>query len=130
LTQRDSDGEPRYRADIHYEYSAPGGKHFGDRVLCYYRWGFDGHSYNQAAENGVVLRYPVGREVRVHYDPAEPEESVLEPGQVLSELVCGLVALGIMALATLLLLLVVLGRVRVWRVRQRAHELASLAGAR
>ena len=37
-------------------------------------------SSNRSHAEGIVTRYPTGNGVTVHYDPADPETAVLEPG--------------------------------------------------
>lgn len=67
-----SDGTT-YAAKIEYEFELGGTSYTGDR-----------HSYFSISTSSrghaeeVVKRYPVGRRVQVHYDPGEPEDSVLE----------------------------------------------------
>ncbi|MEZ6165491.1 MAG: DUF3592 domain-containing protein [Phycisphaerales bacterium] len=62
-----------YEARVEYEFVLNGTTYYGDR-----------HSYFSISTSSrghaeeVVKRYPVGRRVQVHYDPGEPEDSVLE----------------------------------------------------
>jgi Protein of unknown function (DUF3592) len=61
--------------EIAYSYSVKGRKFSANR----YQFGDTGRrSVNEI--RGVVARYPVGRTVRVTYNPNDPSQSVLEPG--------------------------------------------------
>ena len=57
-----------------YEYEVDGHKYRGDRVTL-------GRvsSTSPGLARRLAARYPVGREVGVHYDPKRPSESVLRP---------------------------------------------------
>jgi len=88
------DGKATYTADITYEYALDGRTFEGDRV-----WFGDAYSASDAsAFRAAVGRYPVGRAVKVHYDPAEPAESVLEPGPTWSGSALYFIGLGLMTL--------------------------------
>lgn len=88
------DGKATYTADITYEYSLDGQTFEGDRV-----WFGDDYSASDAsAFRAAVGRYPVGKAVKVHYDPAEPAESVLEPGATWSGSALYFIGLGLMTL--------------------------------
>lgn len=81
-----------YTPQIQYEYAAGGRTYSGDRVS----FGQSGSSGSQGFAQQVVDRYPLGREVSVHYNPSAPDESVLEaglPGVVFLPIVVGLVLL-------------------------------------
>jgi hypothetical protein len=125
VTDHGSEDE-RYRAAVRYGYSVDGVRHVGDRVRFYYRWRFDDHYYDRAFVEEIVSRYPVGREVKVYYQPGAPENSVLEPGLVRVELVTGRVALGFMGLAVVLLLFMAGCRLHAWRLRRRADRAAAV----
>jgi hypothetical protein len=71
-------GRPRsetHAARIAYEYSVDGNRREGSRVSF-------GHydTADEADAARVVKRYPAGTNVKVHYMPGNPGESVLEPG--------------------------------------------------
>jgi hypothetical protein len=88
------DGKATYTADITYEYALDGRTFEGDRV-----WFGDDYSASDAsAFRAAVGRYPVGQAVKVHYDPAEPAESVLEPGTTWSGSALYFIGLGLMTL--------------------------------
>jgi hypothetical protein len=65
---RDIDGQWENQAQVVYEYVAGGQTYRGSRV----KFGFTPQA------KPTVTRYPAGCEVDVHYDPAKPQESVLE----------------------------------------------------
>jgi hypothetical protein len=71
-------GRPRsvtYVARVAYAYAVDGIRHEGRRISY-------GHydSAEEADADAVAGRYPVGAQVKVHYMPGHPGESVLEPG--------------------------------------------------
>jgi hypothetical protein len=93
-------GGATYTADITYEYALDGRTFEGDRV-----WFGDDYSASDAsAFRAAVGRYPVGRAVKVHYDPAEPAESVLEPGPTWSGSALYFIGLGLMTLGGIIAL--------------------------
>ena len=93
------DGKATYTADITYDYALDGRSFEGDRV-----WFGDDYSASDAsAFRAAVDRYPVGQAVQVHYDPAEPAESVLEPGPTWSGSALYLIGLGLMTLGGIIL---------------------------
>ncbi len=64
----------RYQADVTYDYIVSGVNYTGSRVAYVYR------VYpNTADVDPVLANYPEGKVVRVHYDPAEPANAVIEP---------------------------------------------------
>jgi hypothetical protein len=61
--------------EIAYSYSVKGRKFSANR----YQFGDTGRrSVNEI--RGIMARYPVGRTVRVTYNPSDPSQSALEPG--------------------------------------------------
>ncbi len=64
-----------YHARVRYKFSVDGTVYSGDRV-AYGDYG----SSNSSHANGVVKRYPEGKQVTVHYMPGNPEECLLETG--------------------------------------------------
>jgi len=68
-------GKRTYWAEVDYEYTVDGAQHTGNTVS----FGAARNS-NRLLVEKVVDRYPVGQAVKVHYDPASPDVSVLEPG--------------------------------------------------
>ena len=64
-----------YHAEIQYEFTVDGISIDGDRV-AYGDYG----TGNSNHASSIVKRYPVGKEVTVHYMPGNPEQAQLEPG--------------------------------------------------
>ncbi len=64
---------PSHRAKVVYEYEVQGKPFTSDSVLLV-------GTVSVRREQEIVNRYPVGRSVHVHYNPAKPEEALLEPG--------------------------------------------------
>lgn len=94
-------GGATYTAVITYQYSLDGQTFEGDRV-----WFGDDYSVSNAfasAFRAAVRRYPVGKAVKVHYDPDEPGDSVLEPGPTWSGSVFYFIGLVLMTLGSLIL---------------------------
>ena len=92
-TNRDRDnGSVTYGASIAYDYKVNGTSYTGSNVH-FGQYGTSDPSYGR----GIVNRYPMGKQVRVYYDPDEPSTSVLEPGAGWSSFMVG----GIGALFTL-----------------------------
>ncbi|MBI5845358.1 MAG: DUF3592 domain-containing protein [Deltaproteobacteria bacterium] len=75
LTKRHSKGRMGYCASVVYGYSVDGAALTGDRL------GFDRDWKNNPQKPLETLKkYPPGAEIKVHYDPDQPGQSVLEPG--------------------------------------------------
>ena len=68
----------KYQADIEYRYSVDGRSYVGNRVS--YRW--NDKPSSRTSDKGyyerVLEKYPVGKNVTVHYNPNDPDEAVLE----------------------------------------------------
>ena len=86
----------RQRAEIIYEYEVGEKKLQSGRVSL-----SDDYSDAQLTDAQIqdkVKKYPIGEEVTVYFDPADPRESLLEPKQnttmYLLMAVCGLVIAG------------------------------------
>lgn len=81
MTQRESYSGPTepsritYWAEIGYEYEAEGRAWKGDRVSF-----GDAGTSNRPRVQGVVTRYPVGRQVKVFYQPGNAGSACLETG--------------------------------------------------
>lgn len=69
--------ELRYRPAVRYSYHV-GEKDFSGDVL---QWGWSAIYSNSEQPRAIVAKYPNGVIVPVHYDPADPQNAVLEPGQ-------------------------------------------------
>ena len=99
LDESRKDGTTRRSADIGYEYEVAGRAFAGTRVWI-------GDEYTSSPGNefrAAVERHPVGRPVRVHYDPADPARSVLEPGGTWSASALYLAGLGVLGLGVVIL---------------------------
>lgn len=66
----------RYRADVRFSYTVNGRVFHADR----WKWGLTAYYPDEAAAAAVIARYRAGAPVRVFYNPANPGEAVLEPG--------------------------------------------------
>ncbi|HKR57072.1 MAG TPA: DUF3592 domain-containing protein [Gemmatimonadales bacterium] len=64
-----------YQAHVAYSYKVSGQVYEGDRI----GFGMATRGSWQSVQ-GIIGPYPVGAVVQVHYDPATPDESVLQPG--------------------------------------------------
>lgn len=94
------EGKATYTANITYEYSLGGRTFEGDRVW----FGDDYSASNASAFRAAVSRYPVGKAVKVHYDPADAAESVLEPGPTWSGSALYFIGLGLMTIGGIITL--------------------------
>jgi hypothetical protein len=63
------------RPYLHYSYSVAGEPYMGTRIRA-----GDEYAGVQRLRRLLAEHYPVGRFVRVYYNPLDPEEAVLEPG--------------------------------------------------
>ncbi|MCL4678148.1 MAG: DUF3592 domain-containing protein [Alphaproteobacteria bacterium] len=91
---RGNKGKVMFSANVGYDYQVDGQKLLGDTVW----FGGNFSSSSSGLARQTVDKYPVGKQVRVSYDPAQPEVSVLEPGAFWSSYLVygiGLLLLGI-----------------------------------
>jgi len=66
---------PKYEPSLIYSYTVEGVEWEGYRIAV------DAYGYSdREAAQRVVDRYPKGQRVQIHYDPDNPEDSLLEPG--------------------------------------------------
>lgn len=77
VRSRNKDGGKNYHADVVYEYFVDGAKYLGDDVRA---GSSNMSSSNSGGAHKITNTYPKGREVTVYYDPASPQDAVLEPG--------------------------------------------------
>ena len=63
-----------YHARIFYRYSVDGTEYQGQR----YR--YDNHPTDQAPVNAIIAAHPRGSEIKVYYNPRDPQDACLEPG--------------------------------------------------
>ena len=75
-THSDSDGgiQYSYSPRLSYTYQAGGNTYYSDKITFGFQQTFNSEAKAQAA----LQRYPVGGNVTVYYNPANPEEAVLE----------------------------------------------------
>jgi len=90
---KDSEGGYSYRPEVTYQYTVGGKEFVGSRT----RFGVWLATSWSAPSLRVLQQYKMGSRVPVHYDPNDPEESILETG------INGTVFVGI-ALATTVLI--------------------------
>jgi hypothetical protein len=66
-----------YRPAIRYEYQVNDKPYVAD----VWRIGFEAHFTARKKSEGAVALYPAGRTVTVHFNPKDPADAVLEPGE-------------------------------------------------
>jgi hypothetical protein len=67
----------RHHVAVRYAYEVGGRTHVGERI----RFGFIACEPSPEAR-AMAADYPVGRRVAVHFDPADPADAVLRPGEL------------------------------------------------
>ncbi|CUA85294.1 Protein of unknown function (DUF3592) [Gulbenkiania indica] len=72
----DADRPPGWRAVVRYRYTVNNQTYESTRR----RFPEPGFGSNRAEAEAVLTRYPVGGPTTVHYNPANPAEACLEPG--------------------------------------------------
>ncbi|REJ86770.1 MAG: DUF3592 domain-containing protein [Planctomycetota bacterium] len=80
VTTSQSDESTLYRAEVLYSYEVDGREYSSDVVW----FGGNSSTSRRSGPAETVARYPVGAEVKVHYNPADPAVAVLEPGAYFS----------------------------------------------
>lgn len=68
-------GKNDWIAEVRYRYSVQGVAHEGRRLRA-----FEPHHFSREEAERMLAPYPVGARVRVFYDPARHDVSVLIPG--------------------------------------------------
>ena len=76
-SSRDRQGRTQYTPHLGYSYAVAGRNYDCDRIA----WGGSSTGNWPKAADDTVARYPVGSAVKVHYNPENPSEAVLEPAQ-------------------------------------------------
>jgi hypothetical protein len=66
-----------YRADVAYEYVVNETNYTGDKIALSE---MNVNTSRPESAQKIADRYPVGQQVEVHYDPADPGKAVLETG--------------------------------------------------
>ena len=64
-----------YHAQVSYLFSVQGQEYLGEIISL-----GDYSTSDPGNAEKVIARYPLGKTVRVYYEPGKPEKSVLEPG--------------------------------------------------
>jgi hypothetical protein len=81
IRRRHSNGPKSFYAPaIVYDYAVDGGQYVGDAVHAGLSATKTSFRHPRGAEP-YIEKYPVGSEVTVAYDPTDPSNAVLEPGQ-------------------------------------------------
>ena len=83
------DNSVTYGAKMAYNYTVNGLPYTGGTVAF-----GDYSSSDPSHAGGIVSRYPVGKSVKVYYDPSDPKMSALEPGAGWSSFVGLMVGIG------------------------------------
>jgi hypothetical protein len=73
-TDTDGDSSDSYTPYVEYTYQVAGQTYTGHEITFGFKQGFGNASKAQT----VVGKYPVGAQVSVYYDPADPQQAVLE----------------------------------------------------
>jgi hypothetical protein len=76
VERKRSSDSTTYAANVGYDYEVDGEKRMGDTVW----FGGNFSSSNSGLARETVDKYPAGSQVRVYYNPEDPDQSVLEPG--------------------------------------------------
>jgi hypothetical protein len=71
----DAEGGDSYSPEVAYTYAVSGRAFEGERI----KFGENSYGSRSRAE-AIAAGYPVGRQVEVYYEPANPSNAVLEPG--------------------------------------------------
>ncbi len=82
-----------YVPSVSYHYAVNGQPFVGNRI----RFGFMGTQSHAAAER-MIAAYPVGATGMLRYDPQNPQESVLEPDKITSNMLITAIAGGVLLL--------------------------------
>ena len=82
----------RHRAAVQYRYRVAGKEYQAERIF----WG--GNEGRQKHMASVIASYPAGCQVRVHYNPQNPAEAVIDPVQHTGSRPLVLYAMAMMAL--------------------------------
>ncbi|MDX1944912.1 MAG: DUF3592 domain-containing protein [Pirellulaceae bacterium] len=106
VKQTTEKGKTKYSASLQFSYDVK-----GKNYESAYIWPSGGYSSNSKTNHrAIVERYPVGKEVKVYYDPREPSFGVLEPGLTATNYIV-LIAGALFFLAGLVLGLYTLRRI-------------------
>jgi hypothetical protein len=123
---RGSKGSLRRRADIRYRYVVNDQQYTGTRLRLSTLALGDGSRQARAA----VAAFPVGKTVPVSYDPADPAQSLLQPGLLPEHLIVALFAVPHHLIGILLLLVALRQLRRAWRGPLASAPIRHLPGPR
>ena len=98
IVQYDGDGDPCHIGDIEYLYVVQNKEYRNNDVVI----GPSDCTESQAKE--IVQKYPAKSEVKVFYDPSQPEASALEPGANSSSFIFVIIGLIWTAISSVLLI--------------------------
>jgi hypothetical protein len=73
-TDTDGDSRDSYTPYVEYTYQVAGQTYTGREITFGFKQGFSNASKAQA----MLAKFPVGAQVNVYYDPADPQQAVLE----------------------------------------------------
>jgi Protein of unknown function (DUF3592) len=98
LGRRSNKGSAMYEPSVTYRYEVGGQTFTGTRI----GWGGTASSSSQTWADKVVGQFPQGAVLPVRYDPADPAESVLDPGARAGIFMIGLAGLAFTGFAALI----------------------------
>lgn len=82
VEEREGNETHGYDFDIRYEYVVEGSQYNGSR----YRYGSDSNG-DRTGHYRILASFPVGGQVKVHYNPNDPGDAVLRTGIVAADIV-------------------------------------------
>ncbi|MEM9409830.1 MAG: DUF3592 domain-containing protein [Planctomycetota bacterium] len=72
IERHDSDDGPKFTAEFEYEYSVEGLLFKNDR------YDFLNTQGNRSSAQKLIAKYPIGTELKIHFDPNNPQNSVID----------------------------------------------------
>ena len=100
-TRRESEGDDWYDPQVQYQYGIGEQQYQGNRIA----FGSSSTSAHARAEE-IINRYAVGTPVVVYYNPAQPQQAVLEPRATGGNIIFLIVGLDFVLFAGLFLFIV------------------------
>ena len=112
-------GRIQYYARVAYEYEVNAVRYVGNTIAIGAVTGF---LVRESSAQKIVEKYPVGKRVRVYYDPEDPSKAVLEPGA--SSDVTVMLPIGgfILVVGVVILVVILLGKRGAAARRRRIEE--------
>jgi hypothetical protein len=98
IGRRSNKGGAMFEPSVTYRYEVGGKTYSGSRIS----WGGAVSSSSQSWADKVVSQFPEGARVPVHYDPADPAQSVLDPGARAGLLIVGIAGLAFTGFSALI----------------------------